>query len=330
MPTTPPKQNIYFFYGEDTYSISQKVRFWVEKFKEKYGGDTNIEIIEGANIDQKEFATNLQAMPFLSEKRLIIVKDLLSSGSTDTQEKIIGSLENIPDFCILVFVENKTPDRRLSAFKKLSKTATTEEFQPPNPIQLTNWILKETQERKSLIGRPEAEFLGSMTGPDLWKLSNEINKLISSTNGDPITKKLIEDLVTPSLSSSIFKLTDALAGKNRHDSLRIFKTLVDSGEDPAMIFYMIARHFRILIQTHFLASQGASSQSIAKKLKQHPFAVANAFNQSKNFTSEKLKEMYARLLEIDKSFKTGKIKITVEDNSELLLELERLIIQACR
>jgi DNA polymerase-3 subunit delta len=268
-------------------------------------------------------------MPFLSEKRLIIIKDLLADNTADTQEKIIESLENTPDFCVLVFVENKTPDRRLSAFKHLSKTATTEEFQPPNPIQLTNWILKETQERKGSIAKPEAEFLGGVTGPDLWKLSNEINKLISSTNGTPITKKLIEDLVTPSLSSSIFKLTDALAGKNRHDSLRIFKTLVDSGEDPAMIFYMIARHFRILIQTHFLANQGDSPQSIAKKLKQHPFAVMNAFNQSKNFTSEKLKEMYAQLLEIDKSFKTGKIKITVEDNSELLLELEKLIIQAC-
>lgn len=327
MPTTKP--TIYFFYGEDTYSISQKIKFWTDQFAVKYGGDTNIENIEGKTIDPKEFATNLQAMPFLAEKRLTIVKDLLADNAPETQEKIIESLENIPDFCVLVFVENKTPDRRTSAFKKLSKIASTEEFQPPNPIQLTNWILKETLARQGTIGKYETEFLGSMTGPDLWKLSNEINKLISSVGSKAITKKLIEDLVTPSLSSSIFKLTDALAGKDRHGSLKIFKTLVDSGEDPIMIFYMIARHFRILIQTHFLASQGNSAPSIAKTLKQHPFAVMNAFNQSKNFTSEKLKEMYRQLLEIDKSFKTGKIKITVEDNSELLLELEKLILQAC-
>jgi len=324
----PPKPNIFFFHGEDTYSIHQKIKFWIDQFKIKYGDDTNIEVIEAAKINPKEFATNLQSLPFLAEKRLVIIKNLLEDSDQDTQEKIIESLENIPDFCILVFAENTTPDKRTSGFKNLCKLAKTEEFQPLSPIELTNWILKTTEAHKGKISRQDAEFLASQIGADLWRLSNEIDKLITATQPQNlITKSLIESLVTPSLSSSIFKLTDAIAAKKHKDSLRIFKTLIDSGEEAMMVFHMIVRQFRILIQAHYLVSQKEDQASMAKKLKMHPYVVMTACNQSKNFTAEKLKEIYARLLEIDTRFKTGKIKITTDDNRELLLELEKFIIE---
>jgi len=290
----------------------------------------NIEVTEGKTLDIKEFGTNLQAMPFLAEKRLVIAKDFLANSKTDDQKEIAKTIENLPDFCILVFTETKMPDKRTTLFKKLSKIAKTEEFKSLTPAQLTNWILKETTERKGKINQPEANFLAKQVGPNLWQLSNEIDKLISATGQNKeIPKKLIEELITPSLSSSIFKLTDAIAAKNRRGSLKVFKTLIDSGEELMMVFYMIIRHFRILIQAHYLAENGGSPQSIARQLKQHPYVAQTAYNQSKNFTHEKLKGIYSNLLKIDKSFKTGGIKITTDDTRELLLEIERFIVETC-
>ncbi|MFA4891314.1 MAG: DNA polymerase III subunit delta [Candidatus Gracilibacteria bacterium] len=325
------KSNIYFFYGEDTYSISKKIKFWTDQFEQKHGGDTNIETIEGKELDPKKFGTNLQAMPFLAEKRLVIVRDFLSNAKTDDQKIVAEILDKeIPDFCVLVFSETSIPDKRTSLFKLLNKIAKVEEFQSLPPPQLINWVMDETAKREGQIGRIEADFLAQRVGPNLWQLSNEIDKLISATTkSSPITKRLIEDLVTPSLSSSIFRLTDSIATKNRKGSLQVFKTLVDSGEDLMMIFYMLVRHFRILIQAHFLVNEGNDPTSIARKLKQHPYVATTASNQSKNFTREQLKKIYEQLLEIDKSFKTGRIKITADDNRELLLEIERFIINTC-
>ncbi len=330
--TDTNQKNIYFFYGEDTYSIHQKLKFWTDQFEKKHGGDMNIQTIEGKELDTKEFGTNINAMPFLAEKRLVIVKNYLGQGKAEEQKKVAETLgSEIPDFCVLVFTENAIPDKRTSLFKKLTKIASVTEFKALQPAQLTTWVLNETTNRKGKIERLNATLLAERVGPDLWQLSNEIDKLISASGPEaPITKELIEDLVAESLSSSIFKLTDSLATKNRKGSLKVFKTLIESGEDLMMIFYMLVRHFRILIQTHFLVNQGEHPQSISKRLKLHPFVAQTASNQSKNFTHEQLKDIYGKLLEIDKSFKTGKIKISVEDTRELLLEIEKFIIESCK
>ena len=94
-----------------------------------------------------------------------------------------------------------------------------------------------------------------------------------------------------------------------------------------MIFYMIVRHFRILIQAQFLTSKGSSPDLIARTIKQHPYVAMTAAKQSKNFTQDKLKKIYSHLLEIDKNFKTGKIKTSVDDSRELLLAIEQFIIR---
>lgn len=329
------KNNLFFFHGENSYSISKKIKLWTDTFEQKHGGDMNIEIIEGKHLDPKKFSTNLKAMPFLAEKRLVIVKDYLSNTKTDDQ-KIIAEIleEEIPEFCVLVFVENSPPDKRTTLFKFLNKNAKTEEFTPLNPAQLTNWILDETLKRKGKIERFEADFLGQRVGNNLWQLSNEIDKLISATHEDSkepkITKELIESLVTESLSASIFRLTDSIATKNRKESLRIFKTLVDSGEEVMMIFHMLIRGFRILIQVNSLLKEGSDTMSIAKKLKLPPFVATQTAKQTKNFTDEQFKKIYSTFLEIDKSIKTGGIKLTTDDNRELLLEIERFIINTCK
>jgi len=331
------KSSLYFFYGEDTYSIAKKVQFWVENFKAKYD-ESNIEIVEGKHIDLKEFATNLTSMPFLSDKRLVIVKNFLDEASADTQKEMVEILNTeLPDFCILVFTENKMPDKRTSLFKALCKLGTTEEFKAMSPYELTRWITEETKKRGGKIASTEADFLGQHVGPNLWQLSNEIDKLVSASSANstdsqpsPITKALILDLVTPSLSSSIFKLTDALAVKDRTTSLKIFSILVASGEEALMIFYMIVRHFRILIQTKYLVDTGTTDQtSIARELKCHPFVAMNSAKQCRNFDMPTLKKIYAELLELDKSFKSGRVKITADDQSEMLFEIERFIIKNC-
>lgn len=305
----------------------------------------NINILEGKNLDLKEFSTNLQALPFLSEKRLIILKDFLSRGKAEEQKEIADIIKETPDFCIVLFVENESPDKRTSLYKQLQKIATVEEFPPMEPSKVTKWILEETAIRKGQISQADANFLAIHVGSNLWQLSNEIDKLISAAGGqrnepsspetqsqpapNQITRQLIEALVPASISSSIFKLTDAIGAKDLKGSLKIFKTLVDSGEDTMMIFYMIVRQFRLLIQVRYLSDKRESSDSIARTMKIHLFVALTTSKQCKNFTPAKLKQIYTDLLEVDTRFKTGKVKITTENQVELLLEIERFIIKTC-
>lgn len=326
-----PKQqtNIFLFFGEDTYTSSQKLKFWQEEFTKKYGADA-LEIITGKNLDPAQFATNIETIPFFSEKRLIIVKDFIQEQDEEAHEKVAKNLENANELCIIVFYENETPNKTNILFKKVAKIGQIEEFPKPFPADITKWILTKSKQDSINIGPREAGYLEQYCEPNLWTISNELEKLKIYANGKPITKEMIEELCTPSLTSSIFKLTDAVAQKNVKDSLKTFAILKDSGEDLIRIFFMLARHFRILIQVKEMIEKRENQQSIIRRLKQHPFVIQKTSLQSKNFTQKRLEEIHEKLLVIDIKTKTGKIKSYRGDNKEFELEVEKLIIDCCK
>ena len=324
-----PQSNIFLFFGEDTYSSSQKLKFWQEEFTKKYGADA-LEIIDGKTLDPAQFSTNIGTMPFLSEKRLMIVKDFIQEQDEDAHEKVAKNLDNTNELCIIVFYENENPKKTNALFKKIAKIGQIEEFPRPFPADITKWILNKTKQTSINIGQREASYLEQYCEPNLWTISNELEKLKVYANGEQITKEMIEELCTPSLTSSIFKLTDAVAQKNVKDSLKTFAILKDSGEDLMGIFFMIARHFRILIQVKEMLEKRENQQSIIRRLKQHPFVIQKTSLQSRNFTQKKLEEIHEKLLTIDIKTKTGKIKSYRGNNKEFELEVEKLIIDCCK
>ncbi|MBI2634815.1 DNA polymerase III subunit delta [Candidatus Peregrinibacteria bacterium] len=321
--------HIYLFHGENSYTSSQKIKHWQKEFTRKYSHET-LEIIDGNNINLSEFITNIGALPLFSEKRLIIIKDFLEEADAEDQKKIAESLDSSAEECIIVFYETKPADKRTSLYKKISQIGEVTEFNPPHPATISKWIFDEAQKRKINISFANANYLGQFCGSDLWSLNNELEKLKTHANGREITQQMIEDISISSLSSSIFKLTDAIAQKNQKQSLKIFSILCESGEELMGIFFMIVRHFRILLQVQDLISKGEKTFNIGKKLQQHPFVIQKTAEQSRNFNSQKLEKIHNDLLEIDHNFKTGLIKTYATDNRELMLAIEKLIINCCQ
>jgi len=323
------QQSIFLFHGEDTYSSHKKLQHWKNAFQEKYGEASNIEVYEGKELKIPIFNTNLETLPFLCDKRMIIIKNYLKSAKAEDQKKVAKIIERTPDFVILIFQEDETPDKRLSLYKKLKKIGKEEEFKNMTPAQLTQWILKEAKTREFIISPTVANYLSQHCGNELWRISSELEKIGVFAGENPITQAIIDDQVTPSLSASIFKLTDLLSERNSKESLKILQILKDSGEDLTRVFFMIVRHFRILIQVHYMVSKNEPSHSITKRLKQHPFVIQKTSSQAKNFTSEQLETIYEKLLEIDTKFKTGQIKTYQGDDREFQLAIEKLIIDCC-
>lgn len=319
---------VYLFYGEDRYSGSRKLKFWQENFVKKYG-ENALEVIESDKLNPAEFSTNLEALPFLSEKRMIIVKNFLGQAKADQQKQIAAAIERTPDFCLLVFYEDDMPEKINPLYKKIAKIGHLEEFKALSSNDITKWILDKAKKENIKISFATANYLSQHCGTELWTISNEIEKLNLFANGQEITTTMIDDLCKPSLSSSIFKLTDQVAQKNTKASLKTFEILKNSGEELSRIFFMLARHFRILIQVFELLSKGEKAFTITKKLGQHPFVIQKTSEQSKNFTIEKLEKIYQKFLKIDTRVKTGVIKSFGGDEREFELAIEKLIIECC-
>jgi len=324
------KKNVHLFFGEDTFSASQKLKFWRDQFEKKYEGDINIAVLEGKGLIAADFESDIQSAPFLADKRLVIINDFLAKGKKDEQKKVAEVLEaGVPDFCIIVFFESKVPDKRAVLYKKLNKVGQIEEFKALMGPELTRWITNRAEELGLKLNFGLAGHLGQVAGSDLWNLDNELNKLLLYSKTKPITREAIDELVHPNLTTSIFKFTDFIAQRNSKGSLGTLHILLDSGEDIMKIIFMIVRHFRILIQVKDLVDRGNAKSDIISKVKEHPYTISTTMQQSPNFSIEALTCIYDSLLKIDVGIKTGKIRMLAEDKKEIMLALEKFVYKVC-
>jgi len=238
--------NAYLFHGVDTFSSQKYLNFWKESFFKKYGENANLEEHNAKEVNIKSIKLNIDSVPFLCDKRLIIIKDFFSVKKTDDQRELAEIIENIPDHTIVIFYESKNAPKNLVLYKRLAKFGTVKEFAKTSPADAVKIIQETAKAKNSSIDSKTATFLFQYLDGNMWNVFHETEKLSAFT--DEITTNVIEDNVIQSLNSSIFKLTDAIGAKDAHSSLKVFKTLLNNGESPIQIFFMIARNFRIIIQ----------------------------------------------------------------------------------
>lgn len=320
---------LFLFHGEDLYTQANKLRHWKTEFEKKHG-DYNITVIERGSLTCAAILDCAAAVPFLSEKRLIIVRDFLADAPDEEQKLFAGSLETIPDFSVVVLSETTTIDKRTTLYKKVLKTATVQEFTAPTGPQMIAWIIKAVQAAGAQIEKPAALHLMELVPADLERLSHEIEKLTSYCNGRAITTADVELLVESTVPASIFRLTDAVGQKDRKVALSTLHDLLDSGEEIPKILYMIMRQFRIITCVKDLSDRRKGRDEMTRELKEHPFVISNTVGQAKNFSLAQLQKAYELLVELDKKMKTGGIKLVAGDSREGVLALDRLVIDLCR
>lgn len=320
---------VFLFYGSDAYSHREKLKFWRTEFEKKHGGDMNITFFDGAKTHAQEIFQACSSMPFLAEKRLVIVKDFLRDCEDDDRSAFAELIEKIPEFCVLVFSELEAPDRRTSLFKKIQKFGKLTEFSAFTGSKLLSWIEKKVEQAGGTIEKEAVMLLSEMVGGDLNRLENEIAKLVGFADNRAITKRDIELLVVTQIETSIFRLTDGIGNKNKKIALETLHNLIDTGEELHRILYMIMRQFRIITCVRDLLAQGKSQYEMTAQLKEHPFVISNTMSQARNFSMTQLKRAYELLVDIDTKLKSGGIKVLAGDNREFVLALDRLVLDLC-
>ncbi len=326
--STIQSKNVYLFCGEDSFSAFEKAMLWKQKFLEKYG-DLNFLLYRGEELTGGEFQTALESCPFLSEKKLIFISDFLKEGEDKDQEKVTELLDQVPDYAVVLFWEHHKPDGRTAIYKKLKKIAQLEEFASKSGVMLNRWIVGRFQRHGVRVGERDAALMADLVGNNLWTLSHEIEKVAIYAAGGPVDAAMIENVVCPNPSSSIFKLTDFLGERRLRESMRTLEILLNSGDQVVGMFFMLVRHFRLMSQVKDMAGRGERPAAIAKAIKESPYVVNKIHGQIRHFSMEDLRRIHGELMAIDSGFKTGRIRITSNDDSELVREIEVFITKVC-
>lgn len=291
---------IYLFFGEDKYRLQARLKE-ILAAHEGNAGDINISKIS-EKYDFRSLKNEADSLPFLSDKRLLVITGIMRSKDKTLLENVTKWLSDIPETTDIVFVEEEAPDQRTSLYKALAKFGKIEIFAEFKPFEAVNWIKSQVTEKGATIDPDAAALLQLYCGSDLSRLSNEIDKLASYDQH--ITKVTVEKLVDAGFFNTIFELTDALSEKRTKRALDIMTKSLDSGENEIYLVSMLARQIRNLLIVKDLADHRLSESEIVGKTHLHPFVIKKSLGQSRNFTKNQLLALHGSLIELDFALKS--------------------------
>ncbi|MFC1872016.1 DNA polymerase III subunit delta [Chloroflexota bacterium] len=309
--------------GEDQFSL----RHALEEIKQGLGDRellaVNTETLDGQRLTQQQLRAVCETVPFMAEKRLVIVNGLLgrfesrakagrskksrdTSGGDSELKSWAKYLCQVPQSTVLVLIDGTIKSSN-PLLKEVSAGAVVKSFPPLRNTELRRWIQERVVEEGGSISRGAVELLAKLVGSDLWLMTNEINKLVLYTSGRQIEEEPVRLVVSHDPSVNVFAVIDAIFALQARAAEQLLHQLLLRGAAPVYLMTMLSRQMRMIVRAKELKSQGWSEMDIQKKLGlASEFALRRTLEQAARYPSRRLKEIYHKLLETDLSIKTGK------------------------
>ena len=317
MSTTP---QFYIFHGDDLIRRGEALARMRRSMGED--GDLNRSEFDGAATTVPEVLAAAKSLPFLADKRLVIVRGLIrhitrkGAGQAGklAADRLIEELPGLPAYARLVLVEDDTlpaGNRVLKAARTLPNGYIGEFKKPPN---LTRWIMQRAaDEYDAEITSRAANAIADVVNGDLLRADNELFKLATYVNGEaPISEQDVAALTPYVPEANVFEMVDALANGDGKRALELIQqSLHDNPRDPGFgLFGLIVRQFRLLLMTRDHLDQGgaAQAQAIAEAVGAHRYTAGKLAAQARRFQAEQLDAILKRLQRYDQDIKTGRIQ----------------------
>lgn len=319
---------IIFIYGADTFRSRRKLQELKDKFINELDPESSsLSVLAGPDINLKNLNEAIATGSLFVKKRMVIVENIFNHKKKEIFKELLDYFKPLSatkaqdEQTIIIFYEQElnTKDKPLPAAAKsfftwLSQQKYVQEFKTLSNEQLSQFVKNEFKLYNKKINPRALQRLISLTGPDLWRLHQEINKLSHYQVSDEITLDDVDHLITNGYEENIFALTDALSAKNKKLALALLEEQYLAGSSPEYLLNMLYRQFKILLQIKDALNNNLNPEKISQELKLHPYVVKKAIGTVKNFSLVELKNYLNRLLKIDYLNKSGQGDIKIEIN----------------
>jgi DNA polymerase-3 subunit delta len=314
--------------GEDDYSIRQAL----EEIKKAIGDATalmtNTTVLEGPQVTPEQLQAACQAVPFLADKRLVIVEGLLErfepkgrparkkSTRQDAQagehQAFIASVKNLPPFTELVIIgagirpgaSSKNGNPLLLGLAAVTKVR---HFPRLSHKELVPWIERRVAAAGGGISPAAAALLARFVGNDLWVMSGEVDKLALFAGERRIEEADVRAVVSYAREASVFAMVDAILESRDAAAQQLLQQLLREGETPSQLLFRLANQVRTIFQIREMRGRGISRGEIQARLGlTSDFVLRKAWDQADKYSPRRIRDVYHRLLEADVAIKTGK------------------------
>lgn len=305
---------IRVFHGDDSFSISEAVRRARVSVGPEEVRESNTTQLEGNSFKPFDIIAAASTLPFLADKRLVLVYGLLQSmdgrGNSRGAEwdELPQMLSDLPGTSDIVFVESTTLRANARGIKSAGPGAEVREFRSPRGPALEAWARDRFTRYESAATRDAISRLVWLAGGDLRLLDSEISKLALYAGEREVTQVDVDEMVGEAREASIFAAVDAVLERRPGVAMRLMYSLLEGGTSVSSIITMLARQVRLVLLAGTLRAEGVPQPEIGKRIGvNNRYALEKTLRQASRFGKAYLAATHRRLLDADLDVKTGKM-----------------------
>ncbi len=308
---------IYYLFGTDEFAISEEIQTMRSKLGDDTTSDMNTSHFDGSNLDMATFEETCMSMPFLADRRIVILNHANQLPKKDSwMTSFLDLLGRLPGTTALVIVDiyvaqdrkkrGKNPPPLLLWAQEHSDRCYTRQFDNPEGENFVSWLKSRSIEQGGEFSEPAAQLFAEYVVEDPRLADMELGKLLDYVDRSrQIEVADVEKLTPYTGQADVFELVDAIGARDSTHAQRLLHQLMQSG-DAQYAFAMIARQVRLLILVRDCLDRGVDP---AKSLGRVAFLARRLSGQAKNFSILDLEDLYQILLEIDINVKRGNIAL---------------------
>jgi DNA polymerase III subunit delta len=312
---------LYLLFGEEEFLIQETLDLIIREIVDPASADFNFNIVYCRDTSAAEIVSLAQTLPFMSEKRLIVAKEVDAFKTADLEALVPYLNDPSPATC-LVMVSGQGKYEKKSVISAVEAHGAVVRFYPLLEREIAAWIEGWARMRGLSLQRDAAQYLWQIIGNDLQKIVNELQKVeIYIKEGKAITFEDVKTVVGDFREYTSFDLAASVGQKDAGKALLILSRLIQEGEAPVGLLGSIAWNFRRLLQAKAMEQAGWGSDEILRKLRVIFHQTAIFKEQLRRYTMDELRGVFPVMLSTDRALKSSSI------NGKLLLE--RMILKLC-
>ncbi len=309
-----PFSPVFFVFGSESLLKSKVVSSIRKQYLTDGSDDFDTALFYGDDATGESVLEQLESLPFLSQKRVITLKDVDNMRAAE-MKKLIAYIESPSESSVFILTAEK-PDKRLSFFKKLADVASEVECKPPRyPDDIRRWLGSEMKRLNLIMDNDAMDIFCTNVPMDYASASNELEKVILlSGESKKLNKQTVLDSLTRLSSFTEYDLVDAVGARNPKVAMKILKELLDNDASMIYVVSLLTNLFLTLWKIRSLKDKGVSEPDITNKHIPEVFywLRRNYMTYASKYSIKAIRETFHLLYELDcnlKSIETALVPI---------------------
>lgn len=259
---------------------------------------------DGQTARLADVLDDLRTLPFLSERRLVLLRDA-DNFISEYRSQLETYLEN-PTPTGVLLMECRSFPATTRLYKRVKAIGEVIKCEPVKAMQVPAWLIERSRKiYGAQLNQRAAALLGELVGAELGRLDGELQKLaLYVGERQRIEAADVETLVGFHKEEKVWGIISAIASGDQAGAIRLWEEVWQTDRAaPARAVAGIAYTVRRLLIAQQAQQKGASLGQLAKILYTNDQTAGKILAA---FTVQQAEDMHCQLLEIDVAAKTGR------------------------